>query len=89
MGDQGHLAGRGHLAIPAHPVPSHLPLTAALSAMSLSLSPTAIDVRLGPEPPLGTPPGPPLPSGFSASATPPSPLVFRRSGPPSITTPGT
>ena len=55
--DIGHIAGRGNLAIFDHPVPSLLPLTASPSAMPPSSLHVAIDVRLGPRPPLGSPSG--------------------------------
>ena len=41
-----HIAGRGHLTIPAHQVPFYLPWMAAPSAMPPSLSLAAIDMRL-------------------------------------------
>ena len=47
MGDLGHIAGIGHLAIPVHPVMSRLPWTAAPSSRILSLSHAAVNVRLG------------------------------------------
>ena len=50
LGDLVHIAGRGHIAIPTHPVPSHLPLTAIPSAMPASSSPAAINMCLGPGP---------------------------------------
>ena len=80
MGDLGHIAGRGHLEINAHPVPSHLPWAAALSAMLPSLLISVFAMRLGPGPPLRSPPGLPLPSGRSASTPPYSPLGGRQSG---------
>ena len=61
-GALGQIAGRGNLSITEHPVLSRLPLTAALSAMPLSLSPVASGVRLGQGHPLGSLPGPPLPT---------------------------
>ena len=79
MGDLGHISGRGHLAIPAHPVPSHLPLTSAPSDMPPYFSPVASGVSLGQGHPLGPTPGPTLPAGRSATAHPPSPLIGRLS----------
>ena len=48
LGDLVHIVGRGHLAIHEHPNLSLLPWTAAQSAMPLSFSLVAVDVRLGP-----------------------------------------
>ena len=73
------VCGKGHLAITAHSVASHLPLTAAPSAMPLSLLPAAIDVRLGQGHPLGYPTGTLMPTGCSASAPSLSPIVGRLS----------
>ena len=80
-----HIAGVGHLAITVQPVPSHSPFTAAPSAMPPSSLPNASDVRLGQGPLLGSPPGPPLPTGRSASTPLISSIRGRRSGPQSGT----
>ena len=48
IGALGHVSGRGHLAIPAHPVTLHLTWMAALSFMPPSSLPASIDVHLGP-----------------------------------------
>ena len=82
-GDLGHIETRGHLSIHAHPVPYHLPLTAALSAMPLSLSTSASGVRLGQGPPLGSTPGPAMTAGRPASAPQLSTIGGRRSDQPS------
>ena len=83
MGDLGHIAGIGNLAIPSHPVPPRLLFTAAPSDIPLYLSPAVSDVCLGKGPLIGSPPGPSLPVGFSASTPPLSPLRVRRSDTPS------
>ena len=88
LGDVGHIAGRGNLSIPEHPVPYIFLLTAASSAMNLSLLTSTSNVRLGQGTPLRSPPGPPLPVGCSASAPPISPLGGRWSVPPSRTPTG-
>ena len=83
-----HIAGRGHLTIPAHPVLSRVPWTAALSARPSSLLQVAVNVRLGMGPLLCYPPGPPSPLGRSASAPPSFTIGSRPSGLPSVTLPG-
>ena len=85
LGALFHIAGRGHLAIPAHPVTSRLPWMATTSVMPPSFLPIAVDVPLGPFPFLGSPPGPSLQAGKSSSAPLSFPPGGRLSGPPSIT----
>ena len=87
LGDLGHIAGRGHITIPSHPVLSCLPLTAALSARPPSLLPAAVDMHLGLGPQWWLPTGPPLPVGHSASAPLSIPLGGRPSGLLSVTPP--
>ena len=87
MGSLGHISGRGHLAIPAHPVPSHLPLTAAPSEFPPSFSPAASCLHLVQGGLLGTPPGPDLIIGRYASAPLISPLGGRWINQPSRTHP--
>ena len=87
MGDLGHIAERGHIIIPALPLPSHLLSTTAPLARPLSSSPVAVDVCLGQPPPLWSPPGIPTPAVRSASAPPSVTLGGMLSGPPSGTPP--
>ena len=87
-GGLGYITGRGHLSIHVNPVLSHLPWNTALSATPPSLFPAPVNMRLGPVPPIGSPPGPYMPVGLSASAPPSSPLGVSCSGPPSVIPPG-
>ena len=88
LGDLGHISGRGHLFIPAHPGLSRLLLTAAPSAMSSSSPPASSGVQLGQGHPLGYPPVPP-PTALSSSFSPfPYPVSDRRHGLQSWTPPG-
>ena len=83
-GGLGNITGRAHIAIPTHPVPSHLPFMAAPSAMPLSSSTYTIGMPLVQGTPLGYPEGPPLTAGRSAFAPPLSPLRGRRSDQPYV-----
>ena len=88
LGALGHIVGRGHLVIPAHPDLSRSPWTAALSDRPQYLPPVIFDVRLGLVPPLWSPPGSPPPTGRSASKPPSALIGGRSSGPPPGTPPG-
>ena len=72
MGALCHIVGRGHIAIPSHPVPSCLISTSSPSAMPLSSSPVASGVLLGQGNPKGSLPVPPMIVLPSASA----PLIY-------------
>ena len=81
LGDLDHISGRGHLNIPAHPVPSRLPWTSAPSPRPLSSLHVAVYVRIWQGTLLWYLPGPPPPAGRSASAPLSVPLGGRPSGP--------
>ena len=68
LGDLGSIERRGHLVIPAHPVPSCLLPMATPSAIPPSSSPAASSVRLGQEHSSGSSPVLPLTALHSTSA---------------------
>ena len=88
LGDLGYIKGRGHLAIPVHPVLSCLLSTTALSETPPSLSPAGSGVRFEQGHTSGSLPVNPLTDFHSAPAPLLSPPLKMRRGPSYWTHPG-